>query len=111
MDTELKILNIGYFYYHPAARNIASEHQLEKNGFTITDVKNSNTSRERLVSKNGERCIFKKYDGIWLCPLTDFFKSFSTSINASIERPVTRQFAKTQQTNASKSQATYRLLL
>jgi hypothetical protein len=47
MDTELKILNIGYFYYHPAARNIASEHQLEKNGFTITDVKNGNASLER----------------------------------------------------------------
>jgi hypothetical protein len=75
--TVLKILNIGYFYFHEAARNIASEHQLEKNGFTITDVDYGNATFERIVYKNGQRCIFQKYDGIWLCPLEYFIKFLS----------------------------------
>jgi hypothetical protein len=106
MKKHLLIENIGYFYLHKDSRNIVSEHQLEKNGFTITDVKDKNMSVQRVVSKNGQSFSFLKHEGIWLAPIDEFFAAFATpaATNATIARPVTRGYKKLQQQEQQQQQ-------
>jgi len=89
MDSHALVANVGYFYLHKDARNIVSEHQLEKN-VNITDVKEGNMSSP-----------FAKHEGVWLAPAADFFSTFASTINAIVERPVTRGYKKTTGTAAA----------
>ena len=82
MDSHALVANVGYFYIHKDARNIVSEHQLEKNGFNITDNKEGNKSTQRVVSKDGKSFSFAKQEGIWLAPAANFFSTFASAVNA-----------------------------
>jgi hypothetical protein len=83
MDSHALVANVGYFYIHKDARTIVSEHQLEKNGFNITDVKEGNMSTQRVVSKDGKSFSFAKQ---WSAPLPVATKNNRNSSSTSCLR-------------------------